>query len=202
MMRRLLLVLLLPLFLADCAKPVWAPDAAVQKARYHSGTAPSITLFTVIRKRGNEGAHSGLLINGDETVIFDPAGSWTNPAAPERNDVHFGMTPLMVKYYIDYHARSTYDVYEQTVPVSSAVAQAAIARALDNGAVMDAMCGRNVSRILHGLPGFESIGQTYFPKQIMRQFGALPGAVTTKHTDQDADNNKALLATQTAPAAP
>ena len=201
-MRRFLLVLLLPLFLADCAKPIWAPDADVQKARYHSGTPPSITLITVIRKRGNEGAHSGLLINGSETVVFDPAGSWSNPAAPERNDVLFGMTPLMVKYYIDYHARSTYDVYVQTVPVSAGVADQAIARALGNGAVMDAMCGRNVSRILRDLPGFESIGQSYFPARIMRQFGALPGAVTTKHIDADSDNNKALLAAQTKPAAP
>ncbi len=197
-MRRFLAALLLPLLLANCAEPVWAPDEAVARAHYRSAEPPSITLFTVIRKLGGEGAHSGLMINGSERVIFDPAGTWTHPTAPERNDVHFGMTPTMVKYYIDYHARSTYDVYEQTVQVSPEVAEQAIRLVLNNGAVMKAMCGRSVSAVVHDIPGFESVSGTYFPGKLMREFGQLPGVVTVKHSDADADNNKALLAQQTA----
>lgn len=196
MMRRLLLWLILPLLLSACAEPIWAPDEAVARARYVSNEPPSITLFTVVRKLGGEGAHAGLMINGSQRVMFDPAGTWTNPAAPERNDLHYGITPLIEKYYVDYHARATYDVYEQTVPVSAEVAELAIQRAASNGAVGKALCGNSVSGILRGLPGFDEVGKTFFPGKLMREFAKLPGVVTTVHTDSDSDDNKALLAQQ------
>lgn len=195
-MRRMLCLLILPFLLAGCADRIWAPDDVVARSHYRSGEPPSITLFTVVRKRGNEGAHSGLMINGSERVIYDPAGTWTNPAAPERYDLHFGMTPLMVRYYIDYHARTTYDVYEQTVPVSAEVAEMAIRQAKAEGASMKAMCGSSVSGVLKGLPGFEAVRSSFFPGKLMREFATLPGVVTTKYTDDDDDNNKGLLATQ------
>lgn len=196
-MRRLLIVLALPFFLAACAEPVWAPDEAVAKARYVSDEPASITLFTVVRKLGGEGAHSGLMINGSQRIMFDPAGTWYHPTVPERNDVHFGITPRMKQYYIDYHARETYDVYETTVLVSPAVAELAIRRVQENGAVGKALCGNAITSVLRDIPGFESVGKSFFPKKIMNAFGALPGAVTVVHNDTDADNNKALLATQT-----
>jgi hypothetical protein len=105
------------LFVAACgaAEPKWAPDADVAQARYVHDGPKSITLFTVLTTENGSGAHAGLLINGSQRVIFDPAGTWHHPRLPERNDVHFGMRPLMVDFYIDYHARETYDVIEQTV---------------------------------------------------------------------------------------
>lgn len=195
-MHRLLLCLILPLLLAACAEPVWAPDEAVAKARYVSTDAPSITLFTVVRKTGEEGAHSGLLINASQRVMFDPAGTWYNPASPERNDLHFGITPRVEQLYINYHSRETYDVYRQTVLVSPEVAEMALQRASSNGAVGKAMCGKSVSKILKGLPGFESIGGTMFPGTLMREFGELPGVTTDVFHENDADNNKAVLAEQ------
>jgi hypothetical protein len=201
-MRRLLLCLILPLFLANCAEPVWAPDEAVARARYHSDEPPSITLFTVVRRLGGEGAHSGLMINGSQRVMFDPAGTWHHPTVPERNDLFYGITPRMKQFYIDYHARQTYDVYEQRVPVSAEVAELAIRRAESNGAVGKALCGISVSHILRKIPGFENIPNTYFPNKIMRAFGELPGVVTIKHEDGDSDNNKAVLANQLVVATP
>lgn len=201
-MRRLLIALLLPLFLANCAEPVWAPDEAVAKARYVSDEPASITLFTVVRKLGREGAHSGLMINGSQRIMFDPAGTWHHPTVPERNDVHFGITPRMKQFYIDYHARETYDVYEQTVLVSPAVAELAMRRVQENGAVGKALCGNAISSVLRDIPGFESVGSSYFPSKIMRAFGQLPGVVTVVHNDSDADNNQTLLATQTQTVAP
>jgi hypothetical protein len=196
-MRRLLIALALPLFLANCAEPVWAPDEAVARARYVSDEPPSITLFTVVRKLGKEGAHSGLMINGSQRIMFDPAGTWTHPTVPERNDVHFGITPRMKQFYIDYHARETYDVYEQTVIVSPEVAELAIRRVQENGAVGKALCSNAISGVLRDIPGFESVGSSFFPKRIMNAFGELPGVTTVVHDDTDSDNNKALLAAQT-----
>ena len=43
---------------------------------------PSITLLTVIGIPRGEGAHSALLINGSQRIIFDGAGSWNHPAIP------------------------------------------------------------------------------------------------------------------------
>lgn len=197
-MLRLLIALCLPLVLTACAEPVWAPDDAVARARYVSDEPPSITLFTVVRKLGGEGAHSGLMINASQRVMFDPAGTWYHPTVPERNDLHFGITPRMKQFYIDYHARETFDVYEQTVLVSPEVAEIALRRAQANGAVGKALCGNSVSAILRDVPGFEHIGQRFFPKRIMRDFAELPGVVTVKHSDGDADDNQALLAQQTA----
>lgn len=198
-MRRLLIALVLPLFLANCAEPVWAPDEAVARARYVSDEGPSITLFTVVRKLGGEGAHSGLMINGSQRVMFDPAGTWYHPTVAERNDLHYGITPRMKQFYIDYHARETYDVYEQRVPVSAAVAELAIQRAAANGAVGKALCGNAISDILRGIPGFEGVSKTFFPNKIMRAFAEIPGVVTVVHTDQDADNNTTVLTTQAQP---
>lgn len=193
-MRRLVIALALPLFLANCAEPVWAPDEEVARARYVSTEPPSITLFTVVRRLGDEGAHSGLMINGSQRVIFDPAGTWTHPEAAERNDLHYGMTPRMKQYYIDYHARETFDMYEQVVVVSPEVAELAIKRAAENGAVGKALCGNSISAILGDVPGFESVGKSYFPKAIMRDFAKLPGVVTYKYIDDDPTTTKPLVA--------
>jgi len=180
-MKRVLLALLLPLLLAACGKSVWAPDEAVARARYVSNEPPSISLFTVIRTPGVEGAHSGILINGSQRVLFDPAGNFSNPAVPERNDVLFGITPTMLNYYVDFHAREHFDVIEQKVPVSAAVAEMVMQRAMDNGPASSALCSRNVSNVLAGVPGFESVKSTFFPRTILREFGRMPGVVSTRY---------------------
>jgi hypothetical protein len=196
-MIRIILALTMTLVLAGCgAEPTFAPDEAVQAARYQSSEPPSLTLFTVINVRSGAGAHTGLLINGSERVIFDPAGTWHHPALPERNDVHFGMSDNMVAFYIDYHARETFYVIEQKLPVSAGVAELVMQRAKAYGAVPKAMCAQSVSSILRGVPGFESLPQTYYPKQLSDAFGQLPGVTTRKITDDDADNNHGVLLVQ------
>jgi hypothetical protein len=185
------------LFLAACgAEPVWAPEDRVQAARYVHDGPPSLTLYTVINARSNAGAHSGLLINASERVMFDPAGTWKHPKVPERNDVHFGITPRMVSFYIDYHARETFYVVEQTLPVSAATAETVLARAKAYGAVPKAMCTASISSILGGVPGFESISQSYFPTRLSDDFARLPGVTSRKITDDDADDNHGVLLVQ------
>ncbi|MCB2095368.1 MAG: hypothetical protein H6901_09475 [Rhodobacteraceae bacterium] len=198
-MRRLLICLCLPLLLAACgAEPVWAPDDAVARARFVSGEPPSITLFTVVRKNGGEGAHSGLMIDASQRVMFDPAGTWHHPTVPERNDLHYGITEQMRKFYIDYHARETYDVIEYRLPVSAEIAEMALRRAEAYGAVNKAFCGNSVSNILHGIPGFETIPKTFFPNKIMHAFAKLPGVTKKVHVDGDPDNNSGVLLVQRA----
>ncbi len=137
------------------------------------------------------------MINGSQRIMFDPAGTWSHPTVPERNDVLFGITPRMKQFYIDYHARETFDVYEQTVQVSPEVAELAIRRVQEYGAVRKAFCANAITSVLRDIPGFESVGKSFFPKKIMKAFGDLPGVVTVVRSDTDADNNKPLLTSQT-----
>lgn len=202
-MIRKFLVLAVALTLSACgAESTWAPEEAVRAARFVSDEPPSITLYTVINVRSGAGAHTGLLINGSERLIFDPAGTWQHPRLPERNDVHFGMSDRMVLFYIDYHARETFYVIEQKLPVSAATAELVMARAKAYGAVPKAMCTQSTSSILRGVPGFEGLPQTYYPKQLSDAFGRLPGVQTRKITDDDADNNHGVLLVQAGNAAP
>lgn len=201
-MRSAILAALTALALAGCGAPsVWAPDEAVSQAHYRHDGPPEITLFTVINNRSGEGAHSALMINGSERIMFDPAGSWYHGWSPERNDVHYGITPLIEKRYIDYHTRVTYRTVIQRIRVTPEVADRAIALAEGAGPVPKAMCANSTSAILRQLPGFESIPQSYFPKKVSEAFGALPGATFEVVYDDDDDDNSALLAAQNSEAA-
>ncbi|MGL5010389.1 MAG: hypothetical protein ACRC6I_10935 [Paracoccaceae bacterium] len=183
--------------LAACAeKAPFAPDEAVQAAAFVAEGPPSVTLFTVINNRSGSGAHSGLLINANQRVMFDPAGSWYHPNLPERNDVHFGVTDRMIAFYVDYHARETFRVVQQTVPVSPEVAQMVMNNALAYGAVPPAQCTNSISRVLSDVPGFESLESSWFPKRLMASFAELPGVTEIVTTDADADDNHGVLLDQ------
>ena len=148
----------------------------------------------MINNRNGEGGHSALMVNGSQRVLFDPAGSWHQPTVPERNDVLFGMTPLMERYYRDYHARETFHLVIQTIPVSPAVAEQALRDVQAYGAVPQAFCANSTSKILRGLPGFDGLKGTMFPVQLMKRFADYPGVVTTTQYDTDSDNNAYKLA--------
>ncbi|MES2665445.1 MAG: hypothetical protein V4712_05045 [Pseudomonadota bacterium] len=203
-MLRPILCLLAFLSLTACAgfNQDFATDAEVQAARYEYPGPSSITLYTVVSTRNGSGAHSGLLLNGSERVMFDPAGSWFNRSIPEQGDVHYGMTDQAVNMYIDYHARETFRVVEQTIEVPKAVADIAIARAKAYGAVPQGQCSNSISKIMSGVPGFEGLRKTWFPNKYSEEFAKLPGVRTRNITDDDSDENKGLLAQQAVLAPP
>lgn len=196
-MNRIFLCFALLLTLAACAaEPKWASDAEVSRAVYVDPGPASITLFTVLSNRSNDGAHSGLMINGSQRLMFDPAGTWHHPYLPERNDVHFGMNDKAVAFYIDYHARETFRVVEQKIYVTPEQAEAAIRLAMAYGPVPKAQCSRSISSILREVPGFENLPSTWYPAKLMKSFGALPGVTERTITDSDADNNHGVLLLQ------
>ena len=193
---RLLLSLIAILGLAACAEPKWAPDEQVEAVRFVEGPPTYVTLYTVVNKSTGSGAHSAILVNASERVIFDPAGTWYHPKLPERNDVTFGMTDKALAFYIDYHTRETYDTIEQKVFVSPEVAELVLQRVKNNGAVAKAMCTNATSAILSGVPGFESLPRTFSPKRLSKAFGTIPGVTTRVITDDDDDNNHGILLVQ------
>ena len=190
-MLRPLLAMVVLLGLAACAEPTWAPQDQVDALRFAGEPPTSITLYTVVNRRSGAGGHSAILVNASERVIFDPAGTWHHPRLPERNDVHFGMTDKALAFYVDYHARETYNVVEQTIVVSPEVAELVLEKVKANGAVPKSFCTSATSSILRSTPGFESMPATMFPKRLSESFGELPGVATKVMTDDD-DDSKGL----------
>lgn len=190
-MLRLMAALACALTLGACGVDrTYAPEAEVQAARFVAGPPPSVTLITVINDRNGSGAHSGLIINASERVLFDPAGTFSHPAVPVQNDVHFGMTDRMVSFYLDYHTRDSateeFHVIESTRIVSPQVAELLLQRAKDYGPVPKGFCASSISSILRGIPGFESVKATMFPKQLEASFDTLPG-VSRRMIYEDSD---------------
>ena len=171
-------------------------QAEVDAVSFVAGPPTYVVLYTVVNNRSNSGAHSAVMVNASERVIFDPAGSWHHPRLPERNEVHYGMTDKAVDYYIDYHARSTYDVIEQKIFVSPEVAEALLRRMKSYGKVSKSMCTMATSEVLNELPGFESVKRTWFPKKLSEDFAKLPGVTTRYITDATDESNHGILLIQ------
>ena len=141
------------------------------------------------------GAHSSLLIDASQRVMFDPAGSFKNETIPGRNDVLFGISPRVEEFYVSYHARQTYYVEGQRILVSDEIAERALQLVMANGAVPKSACALAVSKVLRDIPGFENIRRTISPTRIRDDFAKIPGVVTTIYREDDADD-KSIAAAQ------
>ncbi|MDJ0640261.1 MAG: hypothetical protein QNJ20_15655 [Paracoccaceae bacterium] len=184
------------MLLAACgsAEPRWASDDALRQHTYRPTTQPEIRLYTVISRRSGSGAHSGLLITTpQERILFDPAGTFEVPFAPERNDVHYAMSPRALEVYIDYHARETYDVVEQRLSITPSQANRIAALAKAYGPVPKAQCSLAINRILRQVAGFESLRVTHFPNATRERFQAIPGVRSRVISDDDTDWNGDVL---------
>ncbi len=140
----------------------------------------SITLMTSINTRTKTGAHAGLLINGTERVLFDPAGSFEHPSTPERYDMLYGMTPTMLSFYADYQGIAPFQLIEQTIYVTPEVAEQVKQAAIKYGAANKAQCTIAIATVLRGVPGFEGLPMTWFPKAMTKAF-----ATTARRSDPD-----------------
>ncbi|RVT87241.1 hypothetical protein DXV76_03950 [Rhodobacteraceae bacterium CCMM004] len=193
---RLIAALAVAAGLAGCGESVMAPAEEVAARAYTHPGPSSLTLYTVINNRNGSGAHTGLLINGSQRVLWDPAGSFYHPGAPERNDLLYGIAPDIRRVYIDYHARITFRVVEQTVEVPREVADQAIRLAQQAGPVGPARCAISTAQILNALPGLDGMPVSYYPKALMNAFAELPGATARTITDEDADDNHGVIFTR------
>lgn len=175
-----------PLALASCgAEPVWAPDARVDAVRYRHPGPAEISLYTVFNAGSDNGAHTGLLINASERVLFDPAGSFKHPKVVERNDVIYGVTDSLWSVYIDYHTRLRFYSRTQTLTVPDETAAFLLQAVVSNGAVAKANCTRATSTILSKAPGFSQIKTVWYPNKLYDQFAKIPGVQTREFTEDD-----------------
>ncbi len=191
-------VLATPMLMGCSGTSVWAPDDMVQRARYLGTGDTALVLYTMKNAGSGNGAHTALLVDASQRVLFDPAGSFSHPSIPERNDVLFGISPALERYYVSYHARQSYYVVGQRIAVSPQVAEMALQLVQRNGAVPMTHCARATSRILQQLPGFTHIGRTWFPNSLEWHFAQFPAVVTQEYRETDSDNKARAAAQQEA----
>ena len=189
-MRRTLPLLIAVLVLAGCEVYQPASPDAIARARYESPEPSSVTLLSMVNARSGRSAHAGLLINGSQQVLYDPAGTFTHPALPRRGDIHYGMTPRYVDYYERYHARFDYFVEAQKVPVSRAQADQLIANAQAQGQAAKMFCGVDVAGVLRPVPPFEDVRTSFFPEALRQDFTRIAGVETHYVYENDIGKNR------------
>ena len=193
-MRAVVLAACAVLGLSGCAaESVWAPDEEVTQAAYRHDGQPRLTLYTMLNNNSGAGAHTALMVNGSQRVIFDPAGTFNKSRVlPERNDVLFGITPQVEDVYTRYHARETFRVKVQKLDVSSDVARRTEQAVMSYGAVPQAMCANSTSDILASIfPG--RVNQTWSPRKLADEFAQLPGVTERVLREYDSDDNSKVL---------
>jgi hypothetical protein len=196
---KVILLLILPLFLAACGvKSQWASDELVAQMAYREPGPATLTLMTMVNNRSGSGGHTALMINASQRVIWDPAGSFEHSRIPERNDVIYGVNPEVYKVYRSSHARETHHVAMQTIEVTPEVAERAFALARELGPVPGAQCAVSTSSLLQQLPGFHSVKGSWFPKKLMEQFAQLPGVTTERQFENDAGDKATAFGTAAA----
>ena len=167
----------------------------MQNAVYKHPEPAALTLFTMVNNSSGTGAYASLMINASQWVIFDPKDTFGHVHLPEKEDVIYGITPVLEDFYVRAHARKTHHLVIQKRIVPPEVAEQALQLALAHGAVNSAECSLQTSQLLTSLPGFEALPISLFPNRLRSAFGAL-GGVSEEflHEYDEADNSKALRA--------
>ncbi|WP_428926497.1 hypothetical protein [Marinibacterium sp. SX1] len=163
----------------------YASDEDIAAVAFRGDGPKSVKLMTVINSSSGSGAHSALLIDGPQRVIFDPAGSFEYGLIPERNDVLFGISPRFEQAYKSSHASEKRYIQIQTIPLTDAQAAAAYQAAVNWGASPAAHCTSATSGVLKSIPGLESIQSTWYPRKLAEQVARLPGVTEEIYSEGD-----------------
>ena len=115
-------------------------DLSLQNAAYRHVGPATLSLMIMVKNGSGTGAHTSLMINASQRVIFDPAGTVRHARLPQKADVLFGVTPAIEDFCIRAHARKTHQVVIQKLEVPPEVAEMALQKALAHGAVFPAQC--------------------------------------------------------------
>ena len=190
-MLRIMLVLVAAVSLAGCEVYRSAEPEEIARARYVSAEPPSVTLVSMVNAETGRSAHSALVINGSQRVLYDPAGTFTHPDLPRRGDVHYGITPRYLDYYERYHARFSHFVHSQKVYVSRETADRVMANAIAEGRTPKMFCASSVTTALRGVPPFAGVRYTLLPETTLEDFARIPGVEDSYVYESDIGKNNA-----------
>jgi hypothetical protein len=197
-MKRRTFLLSAPLVLAACGgvtrEEILAPQSAIDRVAYVHPGPKKLTLMTMKNTGSDNGAHTGLLINASQRVLWDPAGTFGHSTIPERNDVHFGITPQLSELYISFHSRETFYTLIQELDVTPEVAELAMRLAIANGPTPKGRCSSHTSRMMGQLPGLESIRTSLFPNNLSDQFAQIPSVRSREYRENDSNDKDVAAA--------
>jgi hypothetical protein len=185
------------LLLAGCEVYQAASPGEIERARYFSSEPPSVTLLSMVNTGSRRSAHAALLINGSERVLYDPAGTFTHPDLPRRDDIHYGMTPRYVDYYERYHARFDHFVQAQKVYVDRATADRVMANAQAEGKKLKMECALAVADVLRPVPPFQDVRTSFFPETVREDFARIAGVENSYVYETDIGKNNEWERTDT-----
>jgi len=154
-------------------------------AAFALGACAEHDLVSMMSTSRDQGAHSALLVNGSQVVIYDPAGSYKHPSTPERGDLHYGITPVMEEVFKRFHARDSHYVQEQKLFVDRAMADAVIARIETQGPSPKMFCAISIADVLNDFDKFGDVPRSFFPGALTKSFAAMPGVQTTYTRESD-----------------
>jgi hypothetical protein len=186
---RIAVALLGALVVSGCEIYEPASPQMIARARYESAEPPSVTLISMVKTSSGRSAHSALLINGSERVLYDPAGTFSHPDLPRAGDIHYGMTEKYVEYYERYHARFSHFVQTQKVDVSRETADRIIANARAEGKSFKMTCSLATADVLRDVPPFTSVRSSWFPETLRQDFARIPGVETGYRRETDIGQN-------------
>ena len=197
-MVRLIGGLLLLAALAGCEVYRGAEPEVVSRAAYTSEEPASVTLISMVNNKNDRSAHSALVINGSQRVIYDPAGTFQHPDMPRRDDIHYGVTPRMLDYYERYHARFSHHAHSQTVYVSRETADQVLANAQAIGRTPKMLCAGSVTGAIRPIEPFTEVRGSIFPETIRRDFTRIAGVENSYVYESDVGKNNAWVGAQAA----
>lgn len=173
--------------LAGCAVEEGASPVEIAAARYVAADeGPYIEVVSMVNRRNDRAAHTALIINASERVIYDPAGTFQHRDLIERGDIHYGATDRMVSYYKRYHARFSHFVHTQRIEVSPEVAEIALRRTQAQGPSPKMFCTRHSTMILNDVPGIPAMTVSFYPEELREQVARIPGVIDTYVYEDDA----------------
>ena len=82
-MRLIIFIIFLQNVLAGCSQNISKmSDAALANAAYHHSGPASLSLITMVKNGSGTGAHTSVMINASQRIIFDPAGTVRHARLP------------------------------------------------------------------------------------------------------------------------
>ena len=161
--------------LGGCAVENGAAPEEIAITRHVSDEPPYVAVVTMVDRRDGRAAHSALIINASQRVIYDPAGTFKHADLVERGDIHYGATDRMVSYYKRYHARFSHYVHEQRIPLTPEQAEAVLRRAQAQGPSPKMFCNIHITAVLNDVRFLGRLRSSFYPEVLRDQVAKIPG---------------------------
>ncbi len=182
---KLVVLVMMLIGLTGCAREVASSSEEISRVAHRSEEPPYIAIVNMVDRSDQRAAHTAMIINASQRVIYDPAGTFQHRDLVERGDIHYGATDRMVDYYERYHARFSHFVHTQKIYLTAEQAERILRRTEAQGPSPKMFCTIHTGQILKDIPEFSYISVGFFPENLRRQIAKYPGVVDSYVYEND-----------------